>query len=148
VLNSYCFSSHGPQHILKITSSWIGARVDAFDHGLSHLVKDLGAFVNVFALIMCPFVFILELNTLGLLNVPTDKNLNDSGSNVFRLYLEYKVFASVYILIWIFLLDLVWGTHSWSLFKYFRCILRKYANRVRLLEPGKPISCYSHNNKS
>ena len=63
--------------------------------------------MNGFALIMCPFVFILELNTLGLLNVPTDKNLKGSVPNVFRLYLEYKVFAGVFILIWIFLLVLV-----------------------------------------
>jgi len=59
-----------------------------FDRGLSHLVKDPGAVVNGFSLIMCPFLFILELNILGLLNVPTDKNLKDTGPSVVRLYLE------------------------------------------------------------
>ena len=86
--------------------------MDTFDHGLSHLCKESGAVVNGLALIMCPFVFSVELNTPGFLNVPTDKNLKDTDPSVFRLYLEYKVFAGVCILIWIFLFVLVWGTHS------------------------------------
>lgn len=81
--------------------------MDTFDHGLSHLFKNPGAIVNGLALIMCPFVFILELNTLGILNVPTNKNLMDTDPSVFRLYPEYNVFAGVCILIWIFLLVLV-----------------------------------------
>jgi hypothetical protein len=81
--------------------------VDTFHHGLSHLFKDPGAILNGLVLIMCPFVFILELNILEPLNVPTDKNLKDTDLSVFRLYVEYKVFAGVCILIWIFLLVLV-----------------------------------------
>jgi len=81
--------------------------VDTFDHGLSHLFKDPGAVLNGLALILCPFVFILELNTLGLLNVPTDKNLKNTGPSVFRLYVECKVFEGVCILIRIFLLVLM-----------------------------------------
>jgi hypothetical protein len=93
--------------MLKVTSTCIGTRMDTFDHALSHLFKELGAVVNGLALIMCPFVFSLELNTLGFLNVPTDKNLRDTDPSVFQLYLEYKVFAGVCILIWIFLLVLL-----------------------------------------
>jgi hypothetical protein len=62
--------------------------------------------------------FKLELITLRSLSVPTDKNLkcwNRANVEV----VPRKTTVRAHLLIWTSVLVLVWGTHSWSLSKYF-----------------------------
>jgi hypothetical protein len=67
--------------MLKMSSTGLNARTDTSHHGLSHPSKVLGAVANVYTGTKC-FGEIsrhlqLKLNTTGILNVRTDKNLID-----------------------------------------------------------------------
>ena len=66
--------------------------------------------------------FLLKLNTLGVLNLPTDESLKDWGQHVVARYLENVIVAG-YIWIRTSFRVLVWGSYSWSLSNHFRYIL-------------------------
>jgi hypothetical protein len=69
----------------------MNAHIGKCDHGLSHPFKGLGAVSNAFTGFREELVvflhFQLELNTVGPLNVPTDKHLKECGQHIVGLYL-------------------------------------------------------------
>jgi hypothetical protein len=67
--------------------------------------------------------FHLELDTLGVVNVSTDKNLKDwgranVGATTSKILCEH---------ILAFVLGLVWEAHCWRMFNHFRYTLCKYS---------------------
>jgi hypothetical protein len=69
--------------------------------------------------------FQLEMDTLGVVSVSTDKNLKDWGrANVGAI--TSKTLCG-HILILTFLLGLVWEAHCWRMFEHFRYTLYKYS---------------------
>ena len=67
----------------------------------------------------------LELNTLGIVSVSTDKNLKDWGRA--NVWATTSKTVCGRILILTSLLGLVWEAHCWRMLKHFRYTLYKYS---------------------
>jgi hypothetical protein len=78
-LVSNCLASNNSNPMLKISSTWIDALMDASDHGLSRCFVGPREVWNGCQASKCAgelsLYFQLELIVLGILSVPIDKNL-------------------------------------------------------------------------
>jgi hypothetical protein len=118
-------SSYNSQQMLKISYSWIIARMDTFRYALPHPFKILERLRPVQRASKLRWLvsayFQLELNTVGVLSVPTHTNLTDWGPRTLTS-LPQKLFADVRIYMKLYPC-FVWGIQWWILYKHFRYTL-------------------------
>jgi hypothetical protein len=103
----------------------------------THLIMDCHTFAKVWgrlrwfgrhksALVKCLFLFQLEMNAPGVLNVPTDKNLKDWGRAIVGVVpRNLSVWGHTVMYLWTFFPCLGVGPYSWRLLQHFRCAFCK-----------------------